>query len=202
MRVFYLAWEISPTASAEFMSRRGATVFPLSWSHYVRLLSVETAAARAFYEAEAVRGGWSVRQLDRQISTRFYERAARASNRAGVLARGRKAEPGDLVTLELGNGFAFVARQKRIRIGEEWYRMEQTHPCGVLTGLRHHHAANPAPIRPSPGSHPEERATRHPLKAEGLTRPGRARPDTAAGTKRFARPAGARTSGVVPRKRA
>lgn len=41
------------TASAE--SRLGA--FPLSWSHYVRLLSVEKPHARAFYEAEAIRGG-------------------------------------------------------------------------------------------------------------------------------------------------
>jgi hypothetical protein len=41
-------------------------VFPMSWSsHYVRLLSVEKPHARAFYDAEAVRGGWSVRQLDR-----------------------------------------------------------------------------------------------------------------------------------------
>ena len=41
--------------------------FPLPWSHYVRLLSVEQANTRAFYETEALRGGWSVRQLDRQI---------------------------------------------------------------------------------------------------------------------------------------
>ena len=38
--------------------------FPLSWSHYVRLLSVENLEARRFYEAESLRGGWSVRQLD------------------------------------------------------------------------------------------------------------------------------------------
>ncbi len=48
-------------------------VFPMSWSHYVRLLSVEKPHARAFYEAEAVRGGSSVRQLDRQISTQLFE---------------------------------------------------------------------------------------------------------------------------------
>jgi hypothetical protein len=100
MRVFYLGWEISPTASAESMTYPGSTGFPLSWFHYVRLLSVETPVARAFYEAEAIRGGWSVRQLDRQISTRFYERAGRAKDRAGVLARGRKSEPDDLVTPE------------------------------------------------------------------------------------------------------
>jgi hypothetical protein len=41
--------------------------FPLPWSAYVRLLSVNNELARKFYETEALRGGWSVRQLDRQL---------------------------------------------------------------------------------------------------------------------------------------
>ena len=65
------------------------TVFPLSWSHYVRLMSVEKPHARAFYEAEAIRGGWSVRQLDRQISTQFFERTSHSKRQAAMLARGR-----------------------------------------------------------------------------------------------------------------
>jgi predicted nuclease of restriction endonuclease-like (RecB) superfamily len=145
------------TGSAELPS--GA--FPLSWSHYVRLLSVENLPARGFYEAEAIRGGWSVRQLDRQIGTQFFERTAHARQPDKVLARGRQVEPEDEVglqaqirdpylleflnlkdeyseteledaiirhlewfLLELGSGFAFVARQKRIRIGDEWYRLD------------------------------------------------------------------------------
>ena len=51
-----------------------AEVFPLPWPHYVRLMSVENPQGRAFYESEAIRGGWSVGQLDRQISTQFFER--------------------------------------------------------------------------------------------------------------------------------
>ena len=62
--------------------------FPLSWSHYVRLMSVATARAQAFYEAEAIRGGWSVRQLDRQINTQFYERTSHSKHQAAMLARG------------------------------------------------------------------------------------------------------------------
>ena len=56
-------------------------LFPLSWSHYVRLLSVKTDQARQFYEEEALRGGWSVRQLDRQIATLFYERAKKSEKK-------------------------------------------------------------------------------------------------------------------------
>ncbi len=135
--------------------------FPLSWSHYVRLLSVESPDARRFYETESLRGGWSVRQLDRQVSTLFYERTALSKNKAKMLAGGAKARPEDAVSveeeiknpyvleflnlrddyaeneledalirhleaflLELGNDFTFVARQKRIRVGKEWYRID------------------------------------------------------------------------------
>lgn len=149
--------EIAQTLSAELSS----SAFPLSWSHYVRLMSVEKAHARVFYESEAIRGGWSVRQLDRQIGTQFFERTAGSKRQEAMLQRGQEAKPEDVVTLEeqirdpylleflnlkdqyseteledaiirhlewflleLGSGFTFVARQKRIRIGDEWYRMD------------------------------------------------------------------------------
>ena len=81
MRKFYQIWpnpQIVQTPSEEFAQGIQDALlprFPLSWSHYVRLLSVEKPPARALYEAEALRGGWTVRPLDRQIGTQFYERA-------------------------------------------------------------------------------------------------------------------------------
>ena len=54
--------------------------FSLPWSAYVRLLSVKNENARHFYETEALRAGWSVRQLDRQINSQFYERTALSKN--------------------------------------------------------------------------------------------------------------------------
>jgi len=190
MRAFYIGWRIFPTPSGKLEARAilptpsgesdaqkpqtlvpasdsiqpglvSAAAFPLSWSHYVRLIAVENPRARAFYESEAIRGGWSVRQLDRQISTQFYERTVRSKDRSAVLARGQEARLEDAVSLEdelrdpylleflnlkdeyseseleealirhleaflleLGNGFTFAARQKRIRIGDEWYRID------------------------------------------------------------------------------
>jgi predicted nuclease of restriction endonuclease-like (RecB) superfamily len=135
---------------------RAVPLFPLSWSHYVRLLSIKNDDARQFYEEEALRGGWSVRQLDRQIATQFYERAKRSQSKLTARDRpedaltaqeeirdpfvleflGLKDEysEGDLeealishlehFLLELGNDFAFVARQKRLRVGNEWYRID------------------------------------------------------------------------------
>ena len=151
--------EIAQTVSAQFSP--GNQRFPLPWSHYVELLAVESPEGRAFYEAEALRGGWGVRQLRRQISSRFYERTLLSRNKAAMLRKGGKPLPADAVSpeeeikdplvleflglkdeysetdleealiqhlesflLELGGDFAFVGRQRRLRIGNAWYRVD------------------------------------------------------------------------------
>jgi hypothetical protein len=99
MRRFYVAYRpalISETASrklasnkSETRSRKSADLtlqtaseqFPLPWSHYVRLLSVENEQARAFYETEALRGGWTVKQLARQIGSGFSVRGSMSARR-------------------------------------------------------------------------------------------------------------------------
>jgi predicted nuclease of restriction endonuclease-like (RecB) superfamily len=106
MRKFYQTWltqDIFQTPSEKLSRQESAPTlpkFPLSWSHYVRLLSVEKPAARTFYEAEALRGGWTVRQLDRQIATQFYERTLLSRNKAAMLRKGQNAQPEDAVTAE------------------------------------------------------------------------------------------------------
>ncbi|MDT3671793.1 MAG: PDDEXK nuclease domain-containing protein [Aromatoleum sp.] len=76
-----------------------AQVFPLSWTHYIHLIRrTRSAEERAFYEAEVLRGGWSVRQLDRQISSQFYTRALLSTNKRAMLEKGSEAQPGDAVT--------------------------------------------------------------------------------------------------------
>jgi hypothetical protein len=120
MRAFYLAYRRIPqappaqsrvlpgaekvqTASALFTPESAAAVgrsFPLPWSHYVRLLSVRNPEARRFYETEALRGGWSIRQLDRQIDSQFYERTALSRNKVAMLRRGEKRQPEDAVIPE------------------------------------------------------------------------------------------------------
>ncbi|WP_234745689.1 PDDEXK nuclease domain-containing protein [Burkholderia sp. WTPI3] len=191
MRAFYLAWpadrivqtlsaqsaapKIVPTPSAKSATRLSvagaeatplelstvAQAFPLPWSAYVRLLSVKAAAARDFYEAEALREGWSVRQLDRQVSSQLYERLALSRNKASLLGKAAEPQPGELLTpeeairdpfvlefldmkdeysesdleagliqhladflLELGDDFAFIGRQRRLRIDDTWFRVD------------------------------------------------------------------------------
>lgn len=162
MRLFYLGWPIQQTVSAELVevrirqtpSAKSVTGprFPLPWSHYVRLLSVSDPKVREYYEREALLGGWSARQLDRQIASLAYQRTRGARLRSAkeetLSADVHVRDPfvleflnlkdeyseTDLETaliqsieqflLELGNDFAFVARQKRLRIGTEWYRVD------------------------------------------------------------------------------
>lgn len=150
---------ILQTLSAECVLEAVAPRFPLPWSAYVRPMALENPRARAFYETEALRGGWTVRQLERQIGSQFYERTALSRDKAAMLRAGENALPGDraedyikdpyvlefldlkdeysetdledapisrLQTFlqELGEEFAFVARQKRLRVGNEWYRVD------------------------------------------------------------------------------
>src|SRR6266478_3437599 len=114
MRSFYLAWprdKILQTPSAKSSTPVSlneiqgqaqpvqdlASQFSLPWSAYVRLLSVKNPEARNFYEAEARRSGWSVRQLDRQIGSQFYERTALSQNKAAMLKKAQRSEPTDVV---------------------------------------------------------------------------------------------------------
>jgi predicted nuclease of restriction endonuclease-like (RecB) superfamily len=103
MRRFYVAYpleKISETASRKLDPNAMTTRFPLPWSHYVRLLSVKNPETRRFYETEALSGGWSVRQLDRQISSLFYERTALSRNKAAMLTKGAKPRPEDAISTE------------------------------------------------------------------------------------------------------
>jgi len=91
------ALHASETVSRKLARGELAQVFTLAWSAYTRLLSVKDEHARRFYEAEALRGGWSVRQLDRQIGSQFYERTALSKNKAAMLAKGAVPKPEDAV---------------------------------------------------------------------------------------------------------
>ena len=155
--------EISSPAVTEFNTAfptplDGQTLLRLSWSHLIELIRLEDPWKRAFYENECLRGSWSKRELQRQISSLLYERTGLSLDKQAVIERARRqatearvqiselirdpyvlefvglAEQArytesDLETalldhiqsflLELGSGFCFEARQKRITVGNE-----------------------------------------------------------------------------------
>lgn len=143
------------------LSKSTDVSFPtsLSWSHYLVLMRVANASARAFYEIEAARANWAARDLERQVASMLYERLAKSRDKDKVLALAREGQqvstPADVLKdplvlefldmperpawrerdleqaiidrleaflLELGRGFCFVARQKRVSIdGDHFY---------------------------------------------------------------------------------
>jgi len=143
MRQFYVYFPIWQTVSAQ-----------LSWSHYILLLRLENSNAREWYAKESIASNWSVRALERQIGTLYYERIISSKEKQPVVAEATnntkdlQLTPKDIIKdpyvlefldlkqnnafyesdlesaliekiqdflLELGRGFAFVARQKRIK---------------------------------------------------------------------------------------
>jgi predicted nuclease of restriction endonuclease-like (RecB) superfamily len=148
-------------APVRHLSRDVRQLFPpmLSWTHYRLLLAVARPEARAFYEIEAAREAWSVRELERQIGALLFDRLAANRDPAQVLELGRRgqqvATAADVIKdpfvlefldlresagaherdleqaiitrledflLEMGKGFCFVGRQKRITLeGDHFY---------------------------------------------------------------------------------
>ena len=140
-----------PAPLADLVSR-------LSYSHFEALVALDDPLARRFYEVEAVRGNWSVRELKRQIGSLYFERTGLSTDKAALAAQERAAaearwrpdprafirdpyvfeflglEPREVMSesaledalldrlqaflLELGYGFCFEARQKRLLIGD------------------------------------------------------------------------------------
>lgn len=152
----------SELVNAKFQTLSGevfSKVFLLSWSHYRLLMRLDEPFKREFYEAECIRGNWSVRQLDRQIQSMLYERTALSKRKLSVIAKAHEKpitlKPEDEIKdpyileflglrdeysesqleealirhlehflLELGSGFTFIARQKRITLEGSHYRLD------------------------------------------------------------------------------
>jgi predicted nuclease of restriction endonuclease-like (RecB) superfamily len=122
----------------------GAVRPELSWTHYRYLLRIDNEVVRQFYLSEAIAGGWNTRQLTRNINSQYYQRvlsSKQGQSPDDLSARDMIKDPylleflgiGALPAyteqqlevaiidklqqfmLELGKGFAFVARQFCIR---------------------------------------------------------------------------------------
>ena len=148
-----------------------------SFSHFLELLPLTNPLQRAFYEVQAVKNSWSVRELKRAIDSMLYERTGLSTDKAAVLAGhagtqplavadvvknpyvleflGLEERPGysesDLEAaiiahlqtflVELGRGFCFEARQKRLTFDNEHYFIDLVFyhrilKCHVLVDLK------------------------------------------------------------------
>lgn len=167
MRLFYRNFPIRDTLRHE-----------LTWSHYRRLISIENEQARLWYMNEAADGVWSTRQMDRQISTLYYERLLASKDKTAVVEEAKekmsRIKPEHFIRdpfvleflnlkdypalresdieqalidhlqqflLELGRGFCFVARQKRMRYDDDDFYVDLVFyhsilKCHILIDLK------------------------------------------------------------------
>lgn len=152
----------------------------LSWTHYRALLQVEDKTARDWYTKEAANQTWSVRTLQRNISSQYYYRLLKSQNQESVkqemekLTAGYQADKLEFIKnpmiteflglsgstdftenklecciitniqkflMELGKGYAFVARQQHIHTEKEDYYIDLVFynyilKCFVLVDLK------------------------------------------------------------------
>jgi predicted nuclease of restriction endonuclease-like (RecB) superfamily len=135
--------------------------FNLSWSHYIFLIQIDDSKERKFYEIEATKYRWSLRELKRQYDSALYTRLTLSRDKEGILKLSEKGQiiekPKDIIKdpyileflglpelhqysesdleqeiinklehflLELGHGFAFIARQQRISFDDKHFYID------------------------------------------------------------------------------
>jgi len=132
----------------------------LSFSHFLEIIRKDDPLERLFYEVEAIKNNWSVRELERAIDTALYVRAGLSKNKEAIIRKFKNQKPLQNIEvfrdpavweflgieertayseteleqailnhlqqfmIELGTGFCFEARQKRITIDNTHYRID------------------------------------------------------------------------------
>lgn len=165
------------TVSPQSVPLANQLISSLSYSHLEQIVDLDDEAKRQFYQSEAMRGNWSVRELKRQISSLYFERSGLSHNKEKLADSAQQVaeqqtglairdpyifeflglKPSDVMSesdleqqlteklqeflLELGHGFCFEARQKRILIGDEHFFVDLVFyhrilKCHVLVELK------------------------------------------------------------------
>ena len=135
--------------------------YKLNYTTLAYLTNIEEPLKRAFYEQETIRGCWTVRELDRQVSSQYYERMGLSKDKKALqklaVKNAQQLAPRDILhnpvtleflgiesqevytetklesyilnhlqafLLEMGRGFCFEARQKRILIDQDYFKAD------------------------------------------------------------------------------
>lgn len=152
--------------------------YKLSSSHLIYLSNLNNDLKRAFYEQEAIRGCWTVKELDRQVSSLYFERMGLSKDKLAMqkltMKDSRQLSPRDILhnpvtleflglqsqdvftetkletailnhiqqfLLEMGRGFCFEARQKRILVDQDYFKADlifyhRILKCHVIVDLK------------------------------------------------------------------
>lgn len=173
---FYTFYKCFPQI---FQTASGKLQFALSWSHFAMLSQVKDKEAREWYAHEAAEQTWSVRTLQRNISSQYYYRLLKSQNKPAVEQEMKQLTNNStdklefiknpviaeflgfssntsfteseleksIITnlqkflMELGKGYAFVARQQHIHTEKQDYYIDLVFynyilKCFVLIDLK------------------------------------------------------------------
>jgi predicted nuclease of restriction endonuclease-like (RecB) superfamily len=149
----------------------------LNFTHFIELIRVADPTERLFYEVEAIKNNWSIRELKRAINTSLALRTTLSINKESLIAKIKNLKPENSAEIirnpyiieflgleekneysetdleqsildnlqkflmELGSGFCFEARQKRITFNNRHYRIDLVFyhkilKCNVLLDLK------------------------------------------------------------------
>ena len=169
----------SPTAelTEDYPIPSDVLISRLSFSHFLELIRKEDPLERLFYEVEAIKNNWSVRELERAMDTALYIRTGLSKDKEAIIRKFKNQKPVQNLEvfrdpyvweffgleeraayseteleqailnhlqqflIELGTGFCFEARQKRITFDNTHYRIDLVFyhrilKCHVLIDLK------------------------------------------------------------------
>ena len=154
-------WQAAPAKLEEWATPADRLFHHMNYTCLAYLTSIEDPLKRAFYEQETIRGCWTSRELDRQVSSQYYERMGLSKDKRALQRFASKDAqqlsprevihnpvtleflelPSDnvytesklettilnhlqMVLMEMGRGFCFEARQKRVLIDRDYFKAD------------------------------------------------------------------------------
>ena len=154
-------WRSASAKLEEWATSPDRLFYRLNFSSLLYLAGLEEPLKRAFYEQEAIRGCWTYKELDRQVSSQYYERMGLSKDKKALqklaVKNAQQLAPRDILhnpvtleflglesqevytetklesyilnhlqtfLLEMGRGFCFEARQKRILIDQDYFKAD------------------------------------------------------------------------------
>ena len=154
-------WQSAIAKLEEWATPADRLFTKLNYTCLAYLTSIDDPLKRAFYEQETIRGCWTSRELDRQVSSQYYERMGLSKDKKAlqrlVAKNAQQLTPRDVLhdpvsleflgleqqnvytetkletailnnlqrfIMEMGRGFCFEHRQKRILIDQDYFKAD------------------------------------------------------------------------------
>ena len=154
-------WRLALAKLEDWVTPADRLFYRLNYTCIAYLTSIEDPLKRAFYEQETIHNCWTSRELDRQVSSQFYERMGMSKDKKALqrltAKNAQQITPKEIIhnpvtleflgirpyedntetkletailnnlqrfLLEMGRGFCFEYRQKRILVDQDYFKAD------------------------------------------------------------------------------